>query len=91
MALYATGRVGRTRDVRAGVNATEVDAGSVLRAAGVPEAHGRGGRTAVRAHANGPMVERQALAVGRARTTAVARAPALAVARAPHVRRTVPV
>lgn len=91
MALYTTGRVGRTRDVRAGVDATKVDARPILRAAGVPEAHGRGGRTAVRAHAHGPMVEHQALAVGRAWATAIARALALTVARAPQVRSAVAV
>lgn len=91
MTLYATGRVGRARDVRAGVNATKVDARPILRAAGVPEAHGRGGRTAVRAYAHGPVVEHQALAVGRAWATAIARAPALTVARAPQVRSAVAV
>lgn len=82
----------RARDVRARVDAREVDARLVLRAPGVPEAHERGGRTVVRAHAHGPVVQRQALFVRRARTTvtaAVARTAALARGGAPQVRRAV--
>lgn len=91
MALHAARRASRARDVRAGVDATVADASTVLRATGVPEAHERGGRTAVRAHAHGSVVKRQALAVSWARATAVARAPALAMARAPQMRCTVTV
>jgi len=66
----------------------------VLRATGVPEAHGRGWRTVVGAHAHGPVVEYQAPFVGRTRTarttgTTVARALAPALSRAPEVRRAV--
>jgi len=63
----------------------------VLGATGVPEAHGRGWRAVVGAHAHGPVVEYQAPLVGRtrsARTTdaAVARALAPALSRASEVR-----
>lgn len=86
MALDRARSVGRTRDVRAGVDASEPHARLVLRATGVPETHGRGGRAVVRAHAHGSVFERQALFVGRTRAVAVARAPALAVPVAPAVR-----
>lgn len=94
MALGGARRVARgARDVRARVDAREVDARLVRRAPGVPEAHERGGRTVVRAHAHGPVVERQALFVGRARAAAVAvavaRTAAPARGGAPQVRRAV--
>lgn len=90
--LDAARRVGRARDVRAGVDATEVHARLVLRAPGVPETHRRGGRAAVGAHAHGPVVERQALLAGGTRAVVVARATALASGnRAPQVRRAVSV
>lgn len=86
MCLDGARGAGRARDVGARVDATEVDARLVVRATGVPQAHGRGRRAAVRARAHGPVVERQARLAGGARAAAVARAPALAAARAPQVR-----
>lgn len=85
MAFDRARSVGRTRDVRARVDASEPHARLVLRATGVPEAHGRGGRAVVRAHAHGPVLEHQALFVGRTRAVAFTRAPALAVPVAPAV------
>lgn len=86
MALDPARSVGRTRNVSAGVNASEAHARLVLRATGVPETHRRGGRAVVRTHAHGPVVERQALFVGWARAVTVARVSALAVPSTPVMR-----
>lgn len=85
MCLDGARGAGRARVVGARVDATEVDARLVVRATGVPQAHCRGRRAAVRARAHGPVVERQARFAGGARAAAVARAPALAAACAPQV------
>lgn len=91
--FHAARGVRGTRDVRARVDARKVYARLVLRATGVPEAHGRGRRAVVGAHAHGPVVEHHTPLVGRARAhagiVAVAWAPTQAVARTSEVRRAV--
>lgn len=87
--VHAARGVRGTRDVRARVDARKVDARLVLRATGVPEAHGRGWRTVVGAHAHGPVIEHQAPLVGRARAARrapVARTQASALSGAPEMR-----
>lgn len=93
MGLDGTRGVARARGVRARVDAREVHARLVPRTTGVPEAHGRDGGAVVRAHAHGPVVERQTLFVRGTRVAAdaFARAATLAVAGTPQVRGTIAV